>query len=250
MFRRFSALLAVVAAVAATSPCILPSAPAADTITLQAAKDNTLFESATGSLSNGSGDGMFAGTIMGGQRRRALIAFVIAGHIPDGAAIQSVQLILSMSRTSVGSRSVRLHRVLAEWGEGTSDAGGGGGGQGAAATTNDATWIHTFFNGSLWSNPGGDFVASPSAEIQVAGLGSYTWGSTQGMIADVQAWLDGRGSNFGWILVGDELGTPPSTKRFDTHEHPVAANRPQLVVEFTGSAVAAGTWSGIKHLYR
>jgi hypothetical protein len=240
MLRRLCVLLAALCV-----PCPLP----ADTVVLQATKDNTLFESATGSLSNGRGSGMFVGTIRAGLLRRALVAFDIAGNVPAGAAIQSVRLTLNMSRTQVGPTPVSLHRVRADWGEGTSNSTFLGGGQGAAATTRDATWLHTFFNTSRWSSPGGDFASAPSAQLQVGNIGAYTWGSTPEMVADVQSWLDDPAGNFGWILVGGE-GGGTSAKRFDTREHPVAGNRPRLVVEFTGSGVEGQTWSGIKRLYR
>ena len=51
------------------------------------------------------------------------------------------------------------------------------------------------------------------------------------MVVDVQSWLD-SGSNFGWILVGDE-GTDGSAKGFSSREDGTAANRPQLTIDFT-----------------
>ena len=116
-------------------------------VQIGAAKDNTLYESATGSLSNGSGEHFFVGqTAAGGgfKIRRGLIAFNIASNIPAGATIQSAVLTLSMNRTISGNQTVSLHKLTADWGEGTSDAPGGEG-QGAAATTNDATWLHRFY---------------------------------------------------------------------------------------------------------
>ena len=43
-------------------------------VTLQAAKDNTLYESETGALSNGSGQNFFTGKTNGGNIRRGLVA--------------------------------------------------------------------------------------------------------------------------------------------------------------------------------
>ena len=51
------------------------------------------------------------------------------------------------------------------------------------------------------------------------------------MIADVQMWLDDPGSDYGWLLLGDE-STTRTTKRFDTRENSVPSNRPVLTVEF------------------
>ena len=156
-------------------------------------KDNTLYEDALGSLSNGAGQHLFAGRteeLVGALIRRGLIAFDVAGEIPAGSTILSASLTLNMSRTNLaaGPRTVSLHRVLADWGEGTSDPFGGEGG-GAASTPGDATWIHRFFNFSFWVGSGGDFLAAPSASSVVGGVGFYTWGPTPGLTADVQKLL-------------------------------------------------------------
>jgi len=200
----------------------------ADLISIGAAKDNTLYESATGGLSNGAGDHFFAGIT--GQNRivRGLIAFDVAGSIAAGSTINSVTLTLNMSQTNSGDTTVGLHNVLQNWGEGTSDAPSGEGG-GAAATNGDATWLHRFFNTSSWTNAGGDFNSTASAAQTVGGIGAYTWVSTAQTVADVQSWLDSPAGNFGWLVLGDETKT---AKRFDTRENPLAANRPLLTIEF------------------
>ena len=123
-------------------------------VELQAVKDNTLYESGAGPLSNGVGGYFFAGRNLVGLIRRGLLAFDIAGNIPAGSTIMDVFLTLHMSRTQASSKTVNLHRVLADWGEGTSNAAGQEG-AGAASTAGDATWIHTSFNTVLWAVPGG-----------------------------------------------------------------------------------------------
>jgi len=228
------------------------STAAAETVTLQAKKDNTLYESIQGTVSNGAGTDLFVGTTgarTGFAVRRALVAFDVAASIPAGAQISSVQLVLNMNKTVVGAKPVSLHRVLADWGEGTSLAVGSGGGGGGPATTGDATWVHRFFSTELWSTPGGDFASTASAQIQVTSFGANTWGSSAAMVADVQAWLDQPANNFGWILIGEEQNTA-SSKRFAARENPVAANRPHLVVQYTPTAIQGKTWTGIKQLYR
>lgn len=210
----------------------LSSAGAQTQVALQPIKDNTLYESAAGELSNGAGQHFFAGRTNqpSNSIRRALIAFDIAGNIPPNASILSVLLTLNMSQTTSTSHTVSLHRVNADWGEGTSVASGNEGG-GAPATTGDATWLHRFFNSTQWSTAGGDFVASPSAEISVGTTGTYTWGSTQEMVNDVQQWLNSPSTNFGWLLKGNEASQPTS-KRFDSRENANPALRPQLTVTY------------------
>src|SRR5262245_35539492 len=176
----------------------------ADVVNLTPIADNTLYEDVTGALSNGAGTGMFAGKNGSGLIRRAVVAFDVAGALPAGATISSVTLTMNMSQTPAGNQNVSLHRLLADWGEGTSVAAGAGGG-GAPSTSGDATWIHTFFNTSFWSAVGGDYAASPSATATVgSAIGPYVWASTAAMVADVQAWLNSPGSNFGWAVVGNE----------------------------------------------
>ena len=202
-------------------------------VTLTPARDNTLFQNSTGSTSNGSGQYLFAGRT--GQsdsasRRRGLVQFDIAGSIPAGATISEVTLTMYMSRTAGGSSGISLHRVLADWGEGTSDAPMEEG-AGAPSAPGDATWLHTFFDTDTWATPGGDFASVFSARKIVAGVGSYTWLSTDMLIADVQSWLDQPSTDFGWILIGTEqFGL--TTKRFDSREHPTPANWPTLSISY------------------
>jgi hypothetical protein len=48
----------------------------------------------------------------------------------------------------------------------------------------------------------------------------------------VQGWVEEPETNFGWILIGDEV-TRATSKRFSSREDPIVANRPQLTVNFT-----------------
>lgn len=226
-----------------------PVASLADEVVLNTGKDNTLYESATGSVSNGAGEHLFAGTTGTGQVRRGLIVFDIAGNIPAESTINGVTLTLYMSRSQLlgGAHTVSLYAALADWGEGISDASGEEGG-GAPVTMDDATWIHAAFPSTPWANAGGDFVGAASAATVVDQIGYYTWQGA-GMIADVQSWLDNPATNFGWMLQGNEVPTF-SAKRFDTKENINAAFRPALTVQFQPSVpVRSATWGAIKALY-
>ena len=215
----------------------------AGTTTLTAVRDNTLYEvtAPAAALSNGAGTRIFAGRTGQGTNsiRRALVAFDPSGAaIPSGALIVSAELTLQMNMSIAGAEDVSIHRVLANWGEGASVAGMGQGG-GAPAQTNDATWFHTFFDSSLWALPGGDFSAPPSATQSVDGNGSYTWGSTAQMVADVQSWVDNPSTNFGWMLVGNE-SSQPSAKSFDSRE---SGSGPVLVVTFNAPVPTTKVWA-------
>ena len=201
-------------------------------VTLVPAKDNTIYENAAGSLSNGSGEYLFVGNNGQNLTRRALLAFDLTnGEIPAEATIENVSLVLHMSRTSSGTQMVELHRVTQNWGEGMSDADGNEGG-GAAATPGDATWVHTFFDTTSWQTIGGDFSPVVSASAAVTDTGSYSWVSTPEMVADVQDWLANPSSNFGWILTGNEA-SGITTKRFDSRDNLTPQHVPALLVSFS-----------------
>jgi hypothetical protein len=200
-------------------------------VTISASKDNTLIEDSTGSLSNGAGPVFHAGRVSAtgqGTIRRGLIAFDVAGSIPPGATIQSVVLTLNMSQTNSGAQTVGLHRVLEHWGEGTSSSSGG---SGAPATNGDATWLHTFFDTTFWSNAGGDYSPMASGSQSVSSVGTYTWGSTPEMVSDVQQWLDNPSANFGWVMIGNE-SVQQTSKRFDSKDNANPSVRPQLQITY------------------
>ena len=214
---------------------VLPTLVAAQVqVTLGARQDNTLYQSATGALSNGAGQRMFTGTNSTSQVRRGLVAFDVAAAVPAGSQILGATLTLNLSQlaTAAGT-TVGVHAVTAAWGEGTSVAAGNEG-AGAAATTGDATWLHRSFNTTLWTAVGGDFVATPSAMSFVQTIGPVAWTSAQ-LAADVQGWLLQPASNFGWMLRGDET-TPTTSARFDTRENTVVAARPQLTLVYAPPA--------------
>ena len=198
-------------------------------IVLNPSKDNTLYEydPAEGDTSNALGLHFFSGETGMGELRRGVVAFDIAGHIPAGSTVTAVSLSMNMSRTAVETaRTVELHKLLADWGEGTSDAPGEEG-DGAPATSNDATWRHRFFDTIFWTNEGGDFSATITASQSVGAIGQYTWTSVQ-MVADVQEWLDNPARNFGWLVLGDETAIA-TAKRFDTRE---SASPPVLTIQY------------------
>ena len=217
---RFALALLLAVAFQTSTPLLL----AETMVVLNPAKDNTLINSVDGSVSHGASDSLYSGKAdgRGGPGNlRAVIAFDINSAIPAGSIITDVQLELNALKAGPGSGddSYTIHRLLKDWGEGTSNAFGGAG---APSTPGDATWIHTFFDTETWSNPGGDFEAAPSATETVSGLGLKTWGSTPQMIADVQSWLDNPASDFGWILIGDE-STSASARQFGSRESTSAA---------------------------
>lgn len=220
----------------------LLAAPAwADTVSVPASKDNTLVEDAGGATSNGAGVHAYTGTTNSLVDRRFVMAFDLTGAVPSGSTVNSVTLSLRNERIAFGGPSPEtqtLHRMTQDWGEGTSNAGapgpGANSGLGAPSTSGDATWIHTFFNTATWTNPGGDFVATPSGTFNMNSVGLHTV-TSPGMTADVQTWIDNPASNYGWLLKdGDEvMGT---AIRWSSRESATPADRPTLTIDFTPPA--------------
>ncbi len=210
---------------------LVATAALADDVSLTPFKDNTLYESPLGDLSNGRGQHVFAGASGTSEDRRALLAFDVAAAIPAGSRIDGATLRLHMSRTISGPFAVSVHRVLADWGEGESDAAGAEG-AGGEAQANDATWLHTFFDQSFWHTPGGDFDPAGRAMTIVGDIGFYSW-SSPGLVSDVQAWLDSPQTNLGWLLLGGDEGELSTSKRFDSRDHLDPLLRPMLTIQYT-----------------
>ena len=78
-----------------------------------------------GTDSNALGFHFFAGETALSELRRGVLAFDIAGNIPPGSTITAVSLSVNMSKTPTNTAYVmELHKLLADWGEGTSIAPG------------------------------------------------------------------------------------------------------------------------------
>ena len=103
-----------------------------------------------------------------------MLAFDFAGSIPPGSTITSVSFDDEhvQNKCLITAQTIELHKLLADWGEGTSNANANEG-QGAPATTNDATWRHRFHPTIFWTTQGGDFSGTVSASQSVGDIGTY-----------------------------------------------------------------------------
>lgn len=190
-------------------------------------RDTSLFEE--GDLSNGGGQHLFAGRTDQPNLRRALVAFDLS-DIPAGSTIVAVQFQVTISKTQFQRRNsdMFVHRLTADWGEGEQDAAGEEG-RGTEAAMDDATWTSNFHQTSTWENEGGDFVEAESGMARTSGTGSTMTFEGDGMVADVQAWVDGEAENFGWIIVGEG-----QARRFYSSESEDVepGQKPRLVIRF------------------
>ena len=178
---------------------------------LTASMDNSIYSESDSS--NALGVNLFVGRNNGGNLRRALVKFDLSS-IPPGSQIQSAQLI--MAGTRGGPDSVNVHRVTAAWGEGSSLASGAGG-QGANPTDGDATWNFSVYDSINWNTPGGDFEPMLSATAPVQQDLVSMW-QGDGIVDDIQSWVDSSASNHGWILIGNEQDNGSAVRIASRHD--------------------------------
>lgn len=201
-------------------------------------RDATLYEESTNS--NGGGEFLFAGNTNALNARRSLIAFDLSS-IPSGSLILAVSLELTISMTSSLATVQQLHRLDADWGEGSQDAISTES-TGTASASGDATWVSRFVSSATWTSPGGDYQATASASASPNAIGSTPlWTSAQ-MAADVQDWLDAPASNWGWILIGDESTFKTTKRYFSSDSTAPAGQKPRLTVRYQSSGSHAENW--------
>lgn len=206
----------------------------AETIALRPVADTSLFSSAPENNVGGNLS-IAVGNTAGAAPIRGLIRFDPAAVIPAGARIVAITLQLQVVRTPIlpEPATFDLHRVLVSWGEG----GGGSGnsvGTGSLAGNGEATWTSRFHGAEAWSASGGapgtDFTSAASSSADDAVAGPMTFGTTDQLVADVQAWVDNPTANFGWLIKERLEGADSTARRLASRED--AARAPILTVEY------------------
>lgn len=205
------------------------------TLQVQARQDSTIYETNAGDLSNGAGEFIVTGGATNGiGAKRGLVQFDLSTvNIPDGSTIIDVVLKMNLVNSAGGSAAIGLHKIASPWLEAGSNAPGDetGGGQ---AHEFDATWKWSIFDGLLWKSAGGDFGSESSTAV-VDTPGAYEW-SGDGLINDVQSWLDSPTSNFGWMVLGPE--SAGDVKSFASRQSNNVALRPVLEISYEEPIVA------------
>ncbi len=214
----------------------------AQTVEILPTADNTIFEYPGFAVSNGAGPHLYVGRTNnsgGSSARRGLLRFDLAGVLPSDATILEVSLHLTCSSSNGGASTVSLHRLLASFGEGTSNSGSPGG-TGAMAVAPDATWSHAQWPTMPWANSGGDFETTALAAVNVTGPGVYTWGPNPALTSDAQQQLQDPQNAHGWLIRSSEIAG--LAKRFDTRES--RGTEPRLRILYGRSASVSTSGSG------
>ena len=200
----------------------------AETVTLLPVADAALYEDASGALANGAGEYLFAGKTNQPLLRRSVIRFDLSS-IPAGATITQAVVRLTMDQRA---GTIRLHRVTRAWNEGATDAGGAEG-SGTTSALGDTTWLHTSYDTSFWTQPGGDFAVSPSASTTLASVPGQVVLTSAQLAADARAMLAAPAQNFGWMIVNANEASSGSAVRLASRTNATAASRPVLEISYT-----------------
>jgi glucose/arabinose dehydrogenase len=207
----------------------------ADTIDLPIAAD-TFINSAAPNANAGATAWIDAGTDGGNLGspgvRRALLKFDLSG-IPPGSTITSAVLRLVVIKVpgfgQSEDSSFSLYRMNVDWVEGTKS-----GANGALASAGESTWNARLHGSANWTTVGAASDASAVASATVA-IGStegvaYSWGG-EGVLNDVQFWLDNPSKNSGWLLRSLSEATARTVRGFGSRE--AVSNRGSLTVGYT-----------------
>jgi hypothetical protein len=189
------------------------------TITLTATEDAGIWNNnASDELKNYGGCNiLYINGPSGTAKDRSLIQYNLS-TIPANATITSAAIRLIKIGGATSARNMSIHRVTADWTEGS---------QGCSGAAGVCNWQQRMTS-TAWTAPGGDFDATATATLSVAANGTYDFTATN----LVQSWVSGTNSNFG-IIFKFTTENLNSVVQFASSEHTTAANRPQLIITYT-----------------
>ena len=158
---------------------------------------------------------------------RSLLKFDLSS-IPSNATITSASFSLVKTGGSNTSANVNVHRITADWTEGT-------------GTCSGSTGVSNYsqrLSGTNWGTAGGDFNASVEAVTSVGSNATYSWS-----VANlVQNWVNGTDANYGLLLKYATEGFS-NQKTFGSRENSTASNRPVLSVTYTVPVISNITFT-------
>ena len=172
--------------------CFQTSACDAQTVTLSAVEDTTIYSNVVDN--NGGGHAFnIAGTANNGNERRSLLRFDLSGIAP-GSIVNSASLDLDITQVGNTGGTFQLFRLDTDWAEGR-----GVGNQGAAALAGEATWNSAEFGSVDWT-PGGSFFPQLLSDVSITSTGVSSFSSSDNFIDAIQSIVDDPTQNFGFLI--------------------------------------------------
>lgn len=153
------------------------------------------------------------------DRRRVLVRFDTSS-IAAGTRVNSAILryyVSSIGNNSDSSFAIRAYPLIQSWVEGTGSGNN---------STSSATWKRRNPT-SNWATEGGDYSATAYAPMNLD-TSSFASGWIEfDMTPLAQRWVDAAASNYGVILITDNINDTP---KLNSKEN--ASNRPQFVISY------------------
>ena len=166
---------------------------------------------------NTGGSNFVTGTTAQGGIMRGLLRFDLPGVIPAGAVVRSATLTVRVTKAPFGAASstFELRRVLQSWDEVgvTWDLRGPG-----------VPWSVAGATGAV------DVAEAVSATVLMNSVGGYTFATAPALVADIQAWVNTPGTNFGWLLRSQSEDVPTTARLIASRE--ATANKPTLTITY------------------
>jgi len=135
-----------------------------------------------------------------GRNQRSFVQFDISS-IPASSTVSSATLTLCATAVPGSTRTYDVHGVTASWGETT----------------------------ITWSAQPAVAASATASATTPASAGCMSWD----VAADVQAWVNGTATNYGWRVKDQTEDANGLASQFRTHENATVAERPTLEVTYT-----------------
>jgi hypothetical protein len=195
---------------------------------------DTQLDQASAAHNYGASTSVYINKFSAGNWAHVLLKFSGLSNIPATATVTSVTLGYSVGDLSSGSHEfvVTLNRMLVDWTEGTQandDA--------VNDTPDSACW--TYSTGTTaWGTAGAandtDRSSTASGTITHSSTGWHTATWTTGQaLADVQGWIAGTYSNYGWRLERTDGTNDGHYFSFQSSNNASTSGRVYLKVEYT-----------------
>ena len=181
-----------------------------------------------GRCANRGGDAALRVGRASGDSVRGLLQFDLR-DVPAGAQVTAANLSLYLRTPPVAAMTVDVHRATAEWVEGSGR--GTCSGDGASWSTSDGA--------TGWASPGGDFVATRSAQRVHAADDAPAWDDFD-VTGAVQTWARGDTPNHGLILKAADETVDTALATYASDDAAEPSLRPKLSVTYSDGSRALG----------